>query len=70
DARGAMHSSNNSAAGAMRDSLIYAAAICLTQCGRAADMRAAAAQARRALKRGDALERWRAACAARRADVV
>ncbi|MGR3984892.1 MAG: anthranilate phosphoribosyltransferase, partial [Gammaproteobacteria bacterium] len=60
--RRALAGESGGAAGAMRDSLLYAAAICLTHCGRAADMRAAATLARRALERGDALARWHAAC--------
>ena len=57
----ALAGESDGAAGAMRDSLLYAAAVCLTQCGLAPNMQAAAEVARRALKSGDALARWRAA---------
>ncbi len=47
--------------GAMRDSLIYGGAICLLQCGRAANLTHGAAQVRTALDSGDALARFMAA---------
>ena len=45
-------------AGAMRDSLIYAGAICLFHCGRATHLTHGAAQVRTALDSGDALARF------------
>ena len=47
--------------GAMRDSLIYATAICLTHCAQAPNLPQAAKQARKALDTGSALARFEAA---------
>ena len=57
----ALAGESDGAAGAMRDSLLYAAAVCLTQCDLAPNMQAAAEVARRALESVDALARRRAA---------
>ena len=48
-------------AGAMRDSLIYGAAICLFDCGRAGNLRDGADQARKALDQGAAMAHFTAA---------
>ncbi len=50
----------NGAAGPMRDSLIYAGALCLKHLGRAASLEAAAASVRRALDSGAAKRRFTA----------